>query len=177
MSQKIFILFVCFICSVNFNINSAGIWDSASEGNLEQVIKFIEKIGVDIDTKDKEGNTPLYYAVKNGQVEIVKYLISKKANINIKNNENEISVIELVLPKYFFGGGKYIPKNGYTIAKLLFENGADITAKTSYMNYNLLNLALSGYNNSSDSADSAKIARLIWEKNKSLPDKIKLKIK
>lgn len=63
---------------------------AASEGNFEKVDRFIKE-GVDVNFKDRDGNTPLYWAVESGDLKVVKLLLSKGA-INIENKKNETPI-------------------------------------------------------------------------------------
>lgn len=54
----------------------------ARRHSLEAVDSSPEKI----DTKDYAGNTPLYYACRNGRLEVVKSLLSVGAKVNTANN-------------------------------------------------------------------------------------------
>jgi ankyrin repeat protein len=64
--------------------------------------------GADIDAQDEDGETSLHKAAENGDIDMVRLLISKKARVNVKNNagksaldlacaENESKVIEHLL--------------------------------------------------------------------------------
>ena len=57
------------------------------EGNLGEVKRHIEQHASDIDTEqtNENGFTPLALAIKNRNLEVVKYLISKGANVNSSN--------------------------------------------------------------------------------------------
>jgi ankyrin repeat protein len=51
------------------------------------MIDFFVANDIDIDNKNKNGETALHLAAKSGDVELLKYLILKcNADINIKNN-------------------------------------------------------------------------------------------
>lgn len=50
--------------------------------------KLIRK-GLDINSQNSEGYTPLMVAVKRGTIDQVKFLLEHGANINIKNKNNE----------------------------------------------------------------------------------------
>ncbi|KAF5296333.1 hypothetical protein FQA39_LY12550 [Lamprigera yunnana] len=51
------------------------------------VIQELLDAGLDIEMKDKDGNTPLLLAIKSGPLRIAKLLIEKGANIHVINNE------------------------------------------------------------------------------------------
>lgn len=55
---------------------------SASEGDIAEVKRLIEECKVDINTCDHDGRTALHLAAAEGRLDIVKYLLSKNANIN-----------------------------------------------------------------------------------------------
>lgn len=60
--------------------------EAASNGDLEQVKTLIEKEGIDINARETEyeiGETALIGASTSGQLEVVKYLISKGADVNV----------------------------------------------------------------------------------------------
>ncbi|KAJ3082361.1 hypothetical protein HK102_001759 [Quaeritorhiza haematococci] len=59
----------------------------AGEGNVEQCTIFLD-LGVDVDSAYEEGNmTALMMAVLNNRVGVVKLLIDRGADVNIKNSE------------------------------------------------------------------------------------------
>jgi ankyrin repeat protein len=53
-------------------------------GDLNSVKKLIED-GTDVDSKDKENQTPLLYAALGGNKQVVEYLVDKGADINAKD--------------------------------------------------------------------------------------------
>jgi ankyrin repeat protein len=66
--------------------------DAAASGNLLTVKKAIAS-GADINSQDpKNGYTPLHLAVSNDHKEVVKYLIVKKAKVNILNSRNQTAL-------------------------------------------------------------------------------------
>ncbi len=58
---------------------------SCERGDLERVKFLVEAYSPDLEKKDKKGNSSLILSSSSGHLEIVKYLISKKANINIQD--------------------------------------------------------------------------------------------
>lgn len=54
-----------------------------------QALKELVKAGVGVNSKNKDGDTPLILAARNGQYSAVKYLLENGAGINVKNNYSE----------------------------------------------------------------------------------------
>jgi ankyrin repeat protein len=77
-------------------------------------IPVLIKSGININTKNSNGITPLIYAISNNLIDIAKLLIENGADINAKN-KNGITPLMVV--------------HNIEIAKLLIENGADVNAK------------------------------------------------
>jgi uncharacterized protein len=74
--------------------------------------------GADINTKDKDGVTALWIASQQGHADVVKLLLSKGAEVNVRRNEDGITAV-------------YIASlNGHAdVVALLLENGADVDMK------------------------------------------------
>jgi ankyrin repeat protein len=51
-------------------------------------VKFLVEKSADVDLEDDDGMTPLMHAVRNNQVEVVEYLLTKKADVNIPDKVN-----------------------------------------------------------------------------------------
>jgi len=58
---------------------------AAGKGDLASVKKIIEEQGVDVNKADYDGRTALHLAASEGQMEVVKYLLSKNANVGFKD--------------------------------------------------------------------------------------------
>jgi len=109
-----------------------------------------KKGSADINAKNKDGNTPLLYAILNDSTETAEQLIAQGADINAKNKDgytplhyavsgNSKEMAELLIAKGADIDAK--EKNGYTplhyavsgnskeMAELLIAKGADINAK------------------------------------------------
>lgn len=69
----------------NFNESPAPLSVAISKGEIETVKKFIE-YGADVNEK-LNGITPLMYAARYNKVEIIKYLLLKGADRNIKDSQ------------------------------------------------------------------------------------------
>jgi ankyrin repeat protein len=95
--------------------------------SLKLVKYLLEKsYSVDIDkASDYHGETPLYVAVEYGQLEIVRYLIEKGADIRKRNKEGANPLYQAI------SSGSFKTQNCSTyveIAKILLEEGAELDA-------------------------------------------------
>lgn len=59
--------------------------EAAIQGDLAAVKQLITDVHIDVNYLDRTGSSALMYAAYGGYLEIVKYLVSKGANISIKN--------------------------------------------------------------------------------------------
>jgi len=64
-----------------------GTHTAASLGNLEMLKTFYQKDPASIHARDVNGWQPLHEAVRSGHVHVVKYLIQKGANVNVRTNK------------------------------------------------------------------------------------------
>lgn len=94
---------------------------AAMEGRLEHVKKRIEA-GDNINSFKKKwsgGSTPLHKATARGHVEVVKYLLSKGADPNVKDGEGASPLRSAVM------------KENAEVARLLIEGGASVGGRDS----------------------------------------------
>jgi len=61
----------------------------APTGMLAAVKYLIEDVHVDVNARDNEGNTALHNAAARGDVEMIKYLVSKGADVKVVNREGK----------------------------------------------------------------------------------------
>jgi ankyrin repeat protein len=93
------------------------------EGHAAVVKLLLETSQVDIDSKDKDGQTPLLWAARKGHEEIVKLLLATgRAKVESKSTNGEIPLF-------------WVASRGYeVIVKLLLEMGdqVDVDLRTNY---------------------------------------------
>ena len=61
----------------------------APTGMMAAVKYLVEELGADVNAKDHEGNTALHNAAARGDVEMIKYLVSKGADVTAVNREGK----------------------------------------------------------------------------------------
>merc|ERR1711881_788683 len=57
---------------------------AVKNGDLDQVKELVDNKGLDVNA-DIDGRLPLHYASDYGQLEVIKYLCSKGANLNAED--------------------------------------------------------------------------------------------
>jgi cytohesin len=62
--------------------NTESLFEAAKKGDIEQVRKLITA-GVDVNAKDKKGQTPLHFAARHGHEQIARLLIARGADVNV----------------------------------------------------------------------------------------------
>lgn len=93
---KLDLIALLFELGANFNVidgvGQPAIYLAAmteTNSNKQGLVKYLVEQGVDINIKNKKGDTPLHKACFWGQSNIVKLLIHNGANVTIKNNMND----------------------------------------------------------------------------------------
>ena len=66
-------------------MSGANIHAFARRGNLRAMIQQVEDFAADIDQADVHNMTSLHYCSKRGHVDVVKYLLSRKADLELRN--------------------------------------------------------------------------------------------
>jgi ankyrin repeat protein len=61
----------------------------APTGMLAAIKYLVEEVGADVNARDHEGNTALHNAAARGDVEMIKYLVSKGADVKAVNREGK----------------------------------------------------------------------------------------
>ena len=104
--------YTSFINEGKSNNNDSKIFDAAENGNIEELIKMI-KI-VDVNLQDKDGWTALMWAARFGKTDCVKLLIKNNTDVNLQDEAGWTALIFAAI-------------NDHTeTVKTLIDNGADI---------------------------------------------------
>jgi len=85
---------------------------AALDGNKEEVMRLLEE-GLNVNSKDPDGRTPMMYASFNGHTEIVSELLEKGTIVNLRDNYGRT-------PLMFASSGPF-PET----VKLLLQNKAE----------------------------------------------------
>ena len=97
--------------------------------------------GADVNAKDKEGTTPLYYAMEWHQspftnYDIIEFLVSKGADVNAKKGNGMTPLLYAMSPSF-----PSVYKEDNDIIWLFLTNGADVNAQGSHGETPLHNVA------------------------------------
>jgi len=73
---------------------------AAEDGNIDEVKKLIETLNVSVDQPDEYGDTGLHAAAAQGRDVVVKYLLKKGANPNVRNKSGSTPLHKIVTSKH-----------------------------------------------------------------------------
>ncbi len=116
---------------------SKPLFDAIYNNNIDAMLKAISK-GIDINSKNAEGFTPLLYAINYDRLEAIKALLSYKNAIDIEMTLNNYTNTYSVKGKNFSGEVLFngttplqyaVYKGNTNAVNLLIENGADLKKK------------------------------------------------
>jgi Ankyrin repeats (3 copies) len=106
---------VCLVFGIQLALfagdNDEALLAAARKGDLASVKELCEK-GAAIETKTPYGQTPLYLAALNGHEEVVRFLIEKGANTELKDSFYKASILGFTLERKHFGVAKMLIANG-----------------------------------------------------------------
>lgn len=92
---------------------------SASNGDTLKLMALLEN-GVDVNTRNYDGVTPLMYAANNGHLRTVELLIDKGADVNLLPNNRVSALLGACYSEHVY------------IADTLIQNGANINTKNRF---------------------------------------------
>jgi len=132
------ILLICwivFIGSVSISLLiHIPLFRAISENNIEAVSQLLDKHPDWINADKFWGDTPLHTAVQVANLDIIKLLINRGADVN---EVKDFGVTPLHIAVY---------NNNIEIAKLLLNSGADINSIGYRQDYTPLHIAICGHN-------------------------------
>ena len=67
--------------SINFFLNH--------RDNLRAITFMVESLGIDPNTRGRQGLTPLHFAARSGRVNIVRWLLSKNVNYHMLDDQGK----------------------------------------------------------------------------------------
>ncbi|XGA08169.1 MAG: ankyrin repeat domain-containing protein [Wolbachia endosymbiont of Xenopsylla cheopis] len=97
------------------------LFSAAVDGDFEYV-EYALELGVDVNTQNKYGSTPLFLSAYNGHAKIVEFLIKNGAKVNSINQNGETPLIAAALSGHL------------AVVEYLIKNGADVNIKGQYGN-------------------------------------------
>ena len=100
------------------NENGVSAFHFATKHNLQIVKCFLQKFAANINQNGKSG-TPLFWAAKFGNLEVVEYLVLNEADVNLESLENRVT--PLIAASYY---------GHLKIIKYLMFHGGDINILT-----------------------------------------------
>lgn len=119
--------FVTLLLEKGADANVDALLVVAANNKNNEIVKQLIKAGANVNKKDAQGFSPLYYAAYEKNVDMVRTLVSNGADVNSKTAVGN-TPLHVVLAKSSDTGSK---RNKDTsdaeIIKILLDNGADIT--------------------------------------------------
>ena len=103
-----------------FNAQRELLITAVKNNDMAAIKNIIYTTKIDINTKNRVGNSALSWAVTRNNYEIAKFLLEKGANVNTKDNQHRTPLMWAVL------------KENQKITKLLLDYGADKTIRNKY---------------------------------------------
>lgn len=90
---------------------------AAETGDLDKVKELISQDPALVNAKGGNGETPLFKAIQNGNLEMMNFLLSQRADVNVqdKNDDTPLHKAALLVNE--------------AMVKLLLEHGADVNIK------------------------------------------------
>jgi ankyrin repeat protein len=95
------------------DVNTDSLFFAAGFGDLAEVKRLVVGCGVNPNIKDKDGNTPLHYAAREGRLKVVELLLEHGADPNIQDKDGWT-------PLHYAAW-----KRRLKVVELLLEHGAD----------------------------------------------------
>lgn len=121
---------MCLLMVFTTGCSQQSIHKTTEKGDLAEVERHLQK-GEDVNTKDKDGKTPLMYAAAKGHLDAVQYLIAKGADVNASDKDGWTPLM--------LAGGHL------NVINFLISKGADVNARSKDGKTPLMQAALDGH--------------------------------
>ena len=94
------LLIATFSFGAPLTINGFNVFETAATGSSSELKAFLDK-GVDVNSKDEDGESLLALACTGRKLENVKLLLNKGANVKVKNNDGQ-TILEscIIVPSF-----------------------------------------------------------------------------
>lgn len=95
---------------------------AAAEGNVDEVKKLLDG-GMNVDSQNEYGMSPLMAAVCRSQKDTVDFLIKHGADVNLKNvhGRSSVSMADEEMRKVIFASVKEVKEKGRTPSKEIYQ--------------------------------------------------------
>jgi len=107
--------------------------NNCTDDAKDEITTLLNNDNTDINFQDPNGNTCLHNAVTLKRYNWVEFLLQHNANVNIKNNVNEIPIYNTI----------FQAEGCFSVFKLLIDNGSDIKLLNVY-NDNIMTSIIRG---------------------------------
>lgn len=81
--------------------DAENIWVAASDGDLARVSHLVEKEGCPVNAQDESGYSPIHAAVSYGQHQLLIYLLSKGADVHLRDADGDTPLLVCDDPECF----------------------------------------------------------------------------
>jgi len=106
--------------------------EGSRHDDLNHIKSIVSNNRTKIDEKNEHGSTFIHIAVDNGNIEVLKYLVSQGANVNVKDNYGKTPLQAAV------------NKNNLEMVEYLISHGADVNVKDYFSRSPLHDAAIIG---------------------------------
>lgn len=106
-----FLVLMIFIGETTSLAAPPDLLDAARKGDLKRIQKLLDS-GADINQRDNTGFTALHWAAMTNKQDVVKLLIQKKADINAREFQYQLSPLDVARSRGFKDMVELLIKNG-----------------------------------------------------------------
>ena len=103
--------------NISTDVHKTALSWAAAEGSEESIQLLLNQAGIELDTPDQSGQTPLLRAADAGHTKCIRMLLDKGANVKHVDNEGRTALSLAAI------------KGHKVVAKLLLKNDAEINAQ------------------------------------------------